>query len=77
MAIEKQGVEKHYMDMERLDVGEAFEEARNHLDIIADIRMHLQSQDPDAGEDGAWTHLSTFLQCKCAKIQPTEKTCMT
>jgi hypothetical protein len=45
--------------MELLDVGKTFEEERQHLDFIADIKMHLQSQDLDAD---AWAQLSTRLQ---------------
>ena len=32
-------------DVERLNIGKASEDSRDHLDIIADCETHLQSQD--------------------------------
>lgn len=55
---------KSYKDMERLHVGKTFEKARHHFDFIADFKSHLQSQDLDAWDHGAWGYFSTHLQCK-------------
>lgn len=35
--------EKFYKDVERLDIGKAFEETRDHLDFIPDFALQLQS----------------------------------
>lgn len=57
-------VDKFYSDMERLDIGKAFEEWRHCFDFIAEIEMHLQSQDLDARDDGARAHFSACLRCE-------------
>jgi hypothetical protein len=52
-----------HLDVERLNVGKASEDSRNHLDIIAASTTHLQSQDPHTWYLGAWAHLCSSLQC--------------
>ena len=49
--------------MERLNIWKALEEGRHCLDFIAHLKMHLQSQDLDAWNDGAWAHLISARLC--------------
>ena len=49
-------------DVERLNIGKASEDSRDHLDIIPDTKTHLQGQDPDTWYHGAWAHLRPSLQ---------------
>jgi hypothetical protein len=49
-------------DVEPLKIGKASEDSRDHLDIIADSTMELQSQEPHTCYDGAWAGLCLSLQ---------------
>jgi hypothetical protein len=51
-----------HLDVERLNIWEASEDAGNHLGIIADIESHLHSQDSHTWYHGSWAHLCPSLQ---------------
>jgi hypothetical protein len=58
-------------DVEPLKIGKASEDSRDHLDIIADSTMKLQSQDLHTCYHGAWACLclSLQLQCQCTQLR--------
>ena len=64
---------KFYLNMESLNIGKALEEGRHCLDFIAHLKLHLQSQDLDAWDDGAWAHLISARLCDVnVQMQRTE-----
>jgi hypothetical protein len=57
-------------DVERLDIGKAPEDSRDHLDIIAGSTTKLQSQDLHTWFHGAWGGIcaSLQLQFQCTRL---------
>ena len=63
--------QRFYLDVQRVNVGKASEDSRDHLDIIPDTKTHLQGQDPDTWYHGAWARLRPSLpwQSQCTQLR--------